>query len=78
MSNSPNNYSMEEIQRMAQSEAGQRLFAYLQQTQGQKLQTAMDGAAAGDYRQVKQALAEMMRSPEAMTLLEQLRGRTDG
>lgn len=74
MPNPQGNYSMEDLKRMAQSEAGQQLFSLLQQTQGEKLQSAMDYAAAGDYRQVKEALSAFMESPEAKALLGKMRG----
>lgn len=70
--------SPEQIQKLAESDAGKQLFALLQQTQGEQLKTAMDRAAAGDYAMAKKAMASMMHSPQAMALLKQLRSNQDG
>ena len=67
------NFSAEDIQKIAQSKAGQQLYALLQQTQSQQLKQAMSQAAAGDMEQVKKTVSAMMDSPEAKALLEQRR-----
>lgn len=67
------NFSAEDAKRLAQSKAGQQLYQLLQQTQSQQLKDAMAQAAAGDMEQVKKTVSDMMRSPEAKALLEQLR-----
>ena len=40
------NYSVEQAKKLANSDAGKKLFALLQQTQGDQLKTAMEDAAA--------------------------------
>ena len=70
--------SPEQIQKLAESDAGKQLFALLQQTHGDQLKQAMDKAAAGDYTMAKKAMASMMNSPQAMALLKQLRSNRDG
>lgn len=67
------NFSAEDVKKIAQSKAGQDLYALLKQTQSQQLKDAMAQAAAGDMEQVKKTIAAMMDSPEAKALLEQLR-----
>jgi len=67
------NFSAEDVKRIAQSKAGQDLYALLQQTQSQQLKDAMAQAAAGDMEQVKRTVTAMMDSPEAKALLDQLR-----
>jgi len=71
-------FSMQEAMQLAQSNAGKQLFAFLQNTQGDKLQNAMDQAAAGDLSQVKKTMEELMASPQAQALLQKLRGHGNG
>ena len=73
-----NDFSMQEAMRLAQSDAGQQLFALLQATQGEQLQTAMDQAAAGDYSNVKKTLQALLADRQAQELLKQLRGDPNG
>ena len=67
-------FSIQQAMKLAQSDTGQELLALLRNTQGEKLQQAMDQAAAGDYAKVKESLQALMSSPEARELLEKLRG----
>lgn len=64
-----------EIQRLAQSPAGQELLALLQRSGGQNLQNAMQRASAGDYSEAKSALSGLVSSPEVQRLLRQLEGQ---
>lgn len=69
-----NNFSMQDILRMAATPAGQHLIALLRQQGGSELQDAMNSAAAGDYTKIKQVLDVMMKDPQAQKLLKQLGG----
>ena len=66
-------FSADDVKRLAQSKAGQDLYSLLQQTRAKELKDAMAQAATGDMEQVKKTIAAMMDSPEAKSLLEQLR-----
>ncbi len=72
--NLPNNMSMQEVLRLANSPAGQQLIALMQQQGGGEFQKAMASAASGDYRQAKQAIEALMTDPKAQQLLKQLGG----
>lgn len=63
--------SMQEAMRLAQSPAGQQLFALLQQKNGADLQKAISSASAGDYQSAKTILSSLLDSPEAKALLQQ-------
>ena len=67
-----NDPSMQDLMRLAQSPAAQQLMSLLRQNGGAGLQEAMSKAAAGDYTQAKQALTELLKDPEARSLLQQL------
>ena len=71
-------FSLNDAKKLAQSDAGRQLFSLLQATQGDKLQAAMDQAAAGDMTQVKKTVQELMASPQARQLLEKMRGGNNG
>ena len=72
------NFSMQEAMQLAQSDAGKQLFALLQNTQGDKLQSAMDQAAAGNMDGVKKTLQDIMRSSQAQELLDKMRNSGNG
>ena len=68
-------FSMEEIMRMAKSPAGQQLIAMLKQRDNTKLEQAVSQAKSGDYSQATQTLKTMLSSPEAQQLLKDLGGK---
>ena len=72
MAQNNHHFSMEEAQRLAQTEAGQKLLALLQSQNAPQLQNALQQASSGDYDHLKQTLSTLMASPEARTLLKQL------
>ena len=72
-SNPFQNYSKEQLMAMAQSDAGKKLIALLQQTNGAQLQQAMDQAAAGNYAQVKDTLSSVLNNEQAQKLLKEMR-----
>ena len=78
MQKNSDNFSMQEAMRLAKSDAGQQLIALLQTQNSEALQKAADQAAAGDYEQVKKTMAALLSSPEAKTLMEQLRRNSNG
>lgn len=70
--NSPG-YSMEDIARLAQTPAGQRLMAMLQQDSS-RMQQAMALAQKGDHAALADTLRPLLNSSEVQTLLRQLGG----
>ena len=71
-------FSIEDAMRIANSPAGQQLFALLKRTDTVKLNNAMDQAAAGNYDQVKDTISSLMENEDVKALLAQLGGKTDG
>ena len=72
MQKNSDNLSMQDALRLAQSEAGQQLFAMLRAQNGEIMDQAMEQAAAGDYSQVKNTLSSLLASPQIKAMLEQL------
>lgn len=68
-------FSMEEIMRMAKSPAGQQLIAMLKKQDSGKLEQAVSQAQTGDYAQAGQTLSAMLSSSEAQKLLKELGGK---
>ena len=68
-------FSMEEVLRMAKSPAGQQLLAMLKAQDNAKLEQAAAQAKTGDYSQASQTLRAMLSSPEAQKLLKELGGK---
>lgn len=58
----------------ASTAAAQSLLALLQTENAPQLRQAMALAAAGDYEGAQAMLAPLLRSPQAQTLLAQLKG----
>jgi len=69
------NFSTEEIMRLAQSPAGQQLIALLRQSDPAKLQQAVTQAQSGDFTNAGQTLSAMLSSPQAQQLLKDLGGK---
>ena len=74
MQKNSENFSMQEALRLAKSDAGQQLLAHLHRTDGDRLQQAMDQAAAGNYEQVMLTLSSLLASDEVKALIKQLEG----
>lgn len=68
-------FSMEEVMRLAQSPAGKQLMAMLQQQDNGQLQQAVTQAKTGDYANAGRTLSELLSSPEAQRLLKELGGK---
>ena len=71
-------FSMQEALRLAQTPAGQRLLAVLQQQYGEQLRQVIDQAAAGHYEEVQRKMTDLLSNPEAQSLLNQMRGSQNG
>ncbi|MBQ4641939.1 MAG: hypothetical protein IJB47_04960 [Oscillospiraceae bacterium] len=67
-------FSMEDIQKLANSPAGQQLLAMLRQNDPAKLQQVVNQATGGNYAQAGDTLRSMLSSPEAKKLLKDLEG----
>jgi hypothetical protein len=65
-------FSMEDIRRMAQSESGKQLMELIRQYESEKLEKAVSQASAGDLAQAKQTLSGLLSSPDVQALLKQL------
>lgn len=74
MQKNSQDFSMEEVMRLAKSPAGQQLLAMLQQSDSDRVQQAASQAAAGDYTSAAQTLNALLSSPEAQALVKQLGG----
>ena len=68
-------FSMEDVMRIAKSPAGQQLMALLQQKDSAALSQATAQAKAGNYSQVGQTLSSLLSSPEAQKLIKELGGK---
>lgn len=68
-------FSMEEVMRLAKSPAGQQLIAMLQKQDSAQLEQALRQAKTGDYSQAGQTLQAMLASPDAQKLLKELGGK---
>lgn len=66
---------MEAAAQLAKSEDGKRLLQYLQQTQGEHLESAIRQAAAGNYDAARAAISALMADPQAKALLDKIGGK---
>ena len=68
-------FSMEDVMRIAKSPAGQQLMALLQQKDSAALAKASAQAKSGNYSQAGQTLSALLTSPEAQKLMKELGGK---
>ncbi len=66
------NFSVQEAMKLAKSDAGKQLIAFLQQQSGKDIQNAMAQASAGNMDAAKQALSGILENPQARAMLQQL------
>ena len=72
MEKNSENFSVQKAMKLANSDAGKQLIAYLQRKNSPNLNNAMQLAAKGDYDSLKTALSSLLQSEEAKGLLKQL------
>ena len=77
-SDKTHDFSMADVMRLANSDAGKQLFALLQSTQGTQLRNAMELASAGNLDGVRQSIQSLMASPEAQGLLKKMQEDQNG
>ena len=66
------NFSKEEIQRLAQSDAGRKLMQLLEGSHSKASDTVRSSMQSGDMEQAKQAIQAFLSDPKAQALLKQL------
>lgn len=72
MAKKSQDFSKEDILRMAKSPAGQQLIALLQQKDSSALAEATAQAKAGDFSRAGQTLSAMLSSPDVQKLMKEL------
>ena len=78
MEENSNNFSMQDIIRLAGTPAGQQLLNHLQQKNSKQLQMAIVHAVSGNTDQAKVILSELIGDPESQKLIRQLGGSHGG
>ena len=73
-----NDFSLQKAMSLAQSDAGKQLLSLLQSTESEKLNAAMEQAAAGDLNQVKKTMQELMASGKVQELVNKMRSDNHG
>ena len=74
MQKNSQNFSMQELLRLANSPAGQQLLAYLQENNPNGVKQAMTQAASGNQQELGKTIAQLLSSPQAQELLRKLEG----
>ena len=74
MEEKSNNFSMQDMMRLAGTPAGQQLLDHLQKKNSKQLQMAIAHAVSGNMEQAKALLSEMIGDPESQKLIRQLGG----
>ena len=70
----PQNFSMEQAMKIANSPAGRQLIALLQQRGGDDFQKAMANAASGNFEMAKDSLSSVLQDQKVTALLKELGG----
>lgn len=71
-------FSVQEAMRLAKTPAGQQLIALLQQEKGDKLQDIIRLAQAGNMQAAGNALQNVLSSPTAQALMQEMEGKQNG
>ena len=74
MQENSNNFSMQDMMRLAGTPAGQELLNYLHQKNEKQLQMAIAYAVSGNMDRAKELLSQMIADPQAQKLVQQLGG----
>ena len=74
MEENSNNFSMQDMMRLAGTPAGQQLLNHLQKKNARQLQMAIAHAVSGNMDQAKAILSELIGDPESQKLIRQLGG----
>ena len=77
MEENSNNFSMQDMMRLAGTPAGQQLLNHLQKKNAKQLQMAIAHAVSGNMDQAKAILSELIGDPESQKLIRQLGGSHD-
>ena len=72
MQNKPDNISMQDAMRLANTPAGKELIATLRSAGGSDLAQAQQAVAKGDYESAKQSLSQIQKSPQNQALLQEM------
>jgi hypothetical protein len=74
MQKNSQDFSMQEVIKLANSPAGQQLLAMLHNSDSAKMEQAAKLAAAGDYAKAAKLLESTLSSEQAQRLIKQLGG----
>lgn len=69
--NSPD-FSLQELMRLANTDAGKQLLSIVSQMDASQRSQAMSQAASGDMAAARQTLSQLLTSPQVQQLLKQL------
>lgn len=72
MQNKPDNFSIADAMRLANTPEGKQLIAMLQAAGGNDLEQARKAAAKGDYESAKSNLSEILKSPGIQALIREM------
>ena len=72
------NFSMEEMKRLAKSDAGRQLMAMLASNHSEASEKVRSSMASGDMEQAKKALSAFLSDPKAQALLRKLEEENNG
>ncbi len=78
MQKNSDNFSMQEILRMANSPAGQALMQLLREQDPQAVRSARENAQAGDMRKATENLSQFLSDPKTRALLQRLQEENYG
>lgn len=78
MGKNSQDFSMQEVLRLANTPAGQQLLAILRQADPTVLRQLQDKLSSGDPAQAAQSLQLLLSTGQLQSLLEQMRGQAHG
>ena len=78
MQKNSQDFSMEDVAKVAATPEAQQLLSMLRNADPHQLQKAADQAASGDYAQASRILRQMLSSPEGQDVMKRFGEVTNG
>ncbi|MBQ6831073.1 MAG: hypothetical protein IJO28_00410 [Oscillospiraceae bacterium] len=72
MHNTPDNKSIQQAKKLAESPVGQQLLSALKASAGQEFDAAQKQVQNGDFEQAKIALSKLLNTPQIQKLLKEM------
>ena len=72
MHNTPDNKSIQQAKKLAESPVGQKMISALKASAGQEFDAAQKQIQSGDFEQARATLSKLLNTPQIQKLLKEM------